>query len=77
MTIYWENKKIHINSPHLQHLLKTLREQMVSFESITFHHIYKELNSKADKVSKIALALRLGLMEAKEIVNSQTVNHFL
>ena len=77
MTIYWENKKIHINSPHLQHLLKTLSEQMAAFESITFHHIYKELNSEVDKLSKMALALPPGLMEVKEIVNSQTMNHFL
>ena len=77
MTIDWANDNIQINAPHLQHMLRSLREQMVAVKSITFQHIYRELNYEADKLSKMALALPLGLMEVKEIVNNQTVNHFL
>ena len=57
--------------------MKILREQTAAFESITFHHIYRELNSEADKLSKMALALPPSLMEVKEIVNNQTVNQYV
>ena len=77
MVIDWEKEKIQINSPHLQHLLKTIREQMEAFESITFRHIYREINSKADKLSKMALTLPPGIMEVKEIINNQTVNQYV
>ena len=65
MTIDWENGKIQINAPHLQHFLKTIREQITSFETISFKHIYREPNSEADKLSKMALTLPPGLMEVK------------
>ena len=77
MTIDWANGKIPINAPHLQHLLKTLREHMAIFESINFHHIYRELNSDADNLFKMALALPPGIMEVKEIVKNQTVNQYV
>ena len=77
MTIDWENGKIQINAPHLQHLLKTIREQMESLESISFQHIYKELNSEVDKLCKMAFALPPGLTEVKEIVNNQIVNQYV
>ena len=77
MTIDWENGKIQINAPHLQNLSKTIREQMEAFESISFEHIYRELNSEADKLSKKALTLPLGLMEVKEIINNQILNQYV
>ena len=79
MTIDWTNGKIQINAPHLQHLLKTIRKQMVSFETISFKHIYREVNFEADKLSKMALALPLplGLMEVKEISNDHIVNQYV
>ena len=77
MTIYWENGKIQINAPHIQHLLKMIREKMVAFETISFKHIYRELNSEVDKLSKIALALPPGIMEVKEINNNQIVNQYV
>ena len=48
MTIDWANVKIQINAPHIQHLLKTIREQKVAFETISFKHIYRELNPKVE-----------------------------
>ena len=77
MTIYWANGKIQINTPHLQHLLKAIREQMVAFETISFNYIYRELNSEADKLSKMALALPSGLMEVKEISNERIENQYV
>ena len=77
MTIDWANGKLQINAPHLQHLLKTITEQLVAFETISFKHIYRELNYEADNLSKMTLSLPLGLMEVKEIINNQIVNQYV
>ena len=77
MTIDWANGQLQINAPHLQHLLRAIRDQMVNFESISFQHIYRELNVEADKLSKVALTLPPGLMEVKEFVNNQLVNQYV
>ena len=77
MTIDWANERIEINAPHIQHLLRIVREQILSFESIIFHRIYIELNSEADKLSKLSLALPPGIMEVKELVNDQLVNQYV
>ena len=69
MVIEWASKKMQIKAPHLQNLLKAIREQKASFETINFTHIYRELNSKSDKLSKVAITLPPGLMEVKEIRN--------
>ena len=77
MTIDWANGKIQINSPHIQHLLKMIREKMVAFETISFKHIYRELNSEAEKLSKMALALPPNLMEVKEKCNDRIENQYV
>ena len=77
MTIDWANGKIQINAPHLQHLLKAIREKITTFETISFNHIYRELNSEANKLSKMALALPPSLMEVMEINNNQIVNQYV
>ena len=74
MTIDWANGHLQINAPHLQHLLRAIRDQMSNFESISFQHVYRELNVEADKLSKLALMLPPGLMEVKEYVDNQLVN---
>ena len=63
-----------IKSSYLQRLLKAIRENKANFETITFNHIYRELNTKANKLSKVALALPPGIMEVKEINNEQIKN---
>ena len=70
-------EKFKLTAPHLQHLLKAIREKITTFETISFNHIYRELNSEADKLSKMALALPPGLMEVKEINNNQIVNQYV
>ena len=77
MTIDWENGKIKINAPHLQQLLKATGEKISSFETMNFNHIYRELNSEAYKLSKMALSLPPGLMEMKEISNENIENHYV
>ena len=74
MVIEWATGRIQINAPapHLQHLLKTIKEQIGSFEMIFFKHIYREQNIEADKQSILALALPPGLTEVEEKSNDQT-----
>ena len=77
MVIDWENKKMQIKAPHLQHLLRVIKEHKASFETISFSHIHRELNTYADKLSKDALALHLGLMEVREIKDEKIDNHLV
>ena len=77
MVIDWENRKMQIKAPHLQHLLRVIKVQKASFETISFTHIYRELNIEADKLSKVALALHPGLMEVREIKDEQIENHLV
>ena len=77
MIINWANGQLQINSPHLQPLLKEIRDQISNFVSISFQHVYRELNVEADTLSKLALTLPLGLMEVKDHVDDQLVNQYV
>ena len=77
MVIDWANGKLQIKAPHLQHLLRVIKEQKTAFETISFTHIYWELNTEVDKLSKVALALHPGLMEVREIKDEQNKNHLV
>ena len=57
MLIDWANKKIQIKSPHLQHILKSIRRQLESFSVISFVHVHGELDTEVYKLSKNALLL--------------------
>ena len=54
MVVEWAMGRIQINAPQIQHLLRTIKEKIGSFETISFKHIYMELNMKANKLSKLA-----------------------
>ena len=77
MTIDWENGQLQINAPHLQHLLRSIRREKENFESISFQHIYRELNVEANKLSKEALLLSLGIMEISDYKNNMLEALFL
>ena len=77
MTIDWANGQLQINAPHLQHLLRAIRDQMHNFDTISFQHIYRELNVDVDKLSKEALLLPPGLMEVKEYAENLLVNQYV
>lgn len=49
----------------------------MSFESLSFTHIYKELNAEADALSKMALALQPGIIVVEEHSMGQVSEHFL
>ena len=75
MVIDWKKGKMHIKEPHLQHLLRVIKEQKSTFETISFTHIYRELNTEAN--SKDALALHPGLMEVRDINNEKVEKHLV
>ena len=60
-----------------QTLLKEIRDQISNFESISFQHVYRELNVEAYTLSKLALTFPPGLMEVKDYVDNQLVNRYV
>ena len=50
----------------LQKLLNAIRIMLESFSSIMISHIYRELNMKAGRLSKIELLLEPGKLETEE-----------
>ena len=66
MVVDWVNRKIQINAPHLQQLLNAIRRLLESFTCLIISHIYKELNSEADRLSKLTLLLDPGKLETEE-----------
>ena len=77
MVIDWVNGKKKIKAPHLQYLLKEIQALKPSFELVSFSHIYRELNSEAYTLSKLALAIQLGIIEVEEHANGQDNNLFI
>ena len=57
MVIDWAKSKIQIKDPHLHHLIETIKKQIERFGSISFNHVYRELNVEANTLSKSALFL--------------------
>jgi ribonuclease HI len=56
----WENNEIQIQVVKLQALLNNICSSIVEFEWSSFAHIYMELNTLADKLSKEDLTLVTG-----------------
>ena len=75
--IDWVNGKNNIRTQHLHNLLKEIQAMKPSFESITFSHIYRELNTEVDTLSKLALAIQQGIIEGEEHINGQVSNFFI
>ena len=71
MVVDWVNRRIQINSPHLQQLLNVISRFLEQFTSFSIAHVYRELNSEADKLSKMALPLEPGKIETKVFVGNQ------
>ena len=65
MVIEWANGRIPINSTHLYHLLLTIKEHITFIVVLTFTNIYRDLNTEADKLSKLVLTLPLGLTKVE------------
>ena len=77
LTIDWANGQLQIHAPHLQHMLRAIRIQKENFESISFQHIYRELNVEVEKLSIEALLLPPGIMEINDYENNLLVNQYV
>ena len=53
---------------------RKIKQHQEAFKEINFHHIYREYNSKVDKLSKEALVLDEGLLLYREWKNSLEVS---
>jgi hypothetical protein len=55
LVVDWALKKTKVENVCLEALLQDVSEACLSFEWLSFNHIYRELNSKFDELSKEAL----------------------
>ena len=67
MVVDWVNRKIQINTPHIQQLLNAIRMMLDFFTGFNISHIYRELNMEVDGLSKQARLLDLGNLETEII----------
>jgi hypothetical protein len=72
----WENGNFSLENLRLVPLLDRIREARAQFTSLSFQHVYKELNCKADQLSKEALRLQEEMMEVTKVIdrNVQSAN---
>ena len=66
LLIDWENGKCRPTHLALGPIVPRVLEVKLQFEFISFSHIYREFNSKADTLSKDALSLQEGTLLAQE-----------
>jgi ribonuclease HI len=62
----WENGKNQITNMALSPIMELCLEKKKIFEEISFSHVYREFNYKADKLSKEALILQEGHLIEQE-----------
>jgi ribonuclease HI len=60
LAIDWAQGKLEIQNVNLSNILRDIKLDFPSFEWISFHHVLRELNVKADELSKEALQLQRG-----------------
>jgi ribonuclease HI len=76
LVIEWAQGRVNIQNIHLSNILRDIRLTFQDFEWLSFHHIPRELNSKADELSKEALELHSGTYayyEYKEGVEAEAM----
>ena len=75
--IEWAQGRNNIRSPHMQNLLRAIRSLQPSFEAIHFKHIYREFNTEADTLSKMALAIQPGIIEGEVSGEGEVVMFYI
>jgi hypothetical protein len=58
MAIDWACRRTSIEIPHLASIMRDIKLTFRAFERLSFHHILRELNTKADELSKQALEMQ-------------------
>jgi ribonuclease HI len=71
LVVDWACKKEKMENVGQGFLLRDLEFQIRSFDWLSFHHIYRELNIKADSLSKEALMLLKGAFGYYKFVNGE------
>lgn len=60
VTIKWANKQMDCHIMRLRPIIEDIHQLSSLFDHITFSHVYKEQNDRADQLSKEAVGLNLG-----------------
>jgi ribonuclease HI len=66
LVIDWDMNKVNIQNIGLEPIMREIRETFNSFCWLSFHHILRELNSKADKLSNDVVLLNPGTFSLYE-----------
>lgn len=74
VTVNWFNAKHNINAITLEPWTEEIRSLSASFDSIIYHHIYREANAVTDQLSKVALGPINGCFHFSEILDSVVVD---
>jgi hypothetical protein len=69
LVIHWASKIASVVDVHLGPLLRDILS--ISFEWLSFRHIYREPNGKFDELSKEALSLPIGALGFYEFINGE------
>ena len=73
--INWINQTQECRHLRLAHIISSIRQLLLQFDSYSCRHVYREDNKEADKASKEGLRLALGTWLVKES-NEGTVQAF-
>lgn len=70
LVIDWANQKATVSDVSLEPLLRDIKLPMQSFEWLSFSHIFRELDEKANSLSKEALSLPVGELGFYEFLDN-------
>jgi hypothetical protein len=66
LTVNWMNDMIHVMNLGLLYISQQLKSSEEQFQHISFSHVYQELNTFADSLSKEALLLDINKLVIEE-----------
>jgi len=76
ITIKWANKQAVCHIMRLRPIIEEIHHLCTLFDNISFTHIYREQNSRADQLSKEALGLELGRWQIEYISEQQAYGYY-
>lgn len=69
LVIGWLSNETHMDSPHLQGWIDRTRELWKRMDCPPIHHIYRENNTRADRLSKKGLLEEFGILRVAHFSN--------
>ena len=67
VVVDWALQHTQIMAPHLQAILRSILSPFPKFQQLSFKHVYRELNTEVDALSKQALTLPLGTLTIMDV----------